>query len=172
MEDERVYSFPLTLSPPRLSGALTPPASCSHMEAVRRQDSLCTLLCSPACTQLLFIRGSESGQDRVESMLCSGCGIGLPAHGQPHHLPSLAAIPLGGLPSTPDQPRPQNGLAELRAAASHSLTDRHRHNIDLQTHGSVIIHGNNLKCSGDEHSSGSAGLVLIPALPLSSASCL
>lgn len=113
MEDESIYSFPLILPPPRLSGSLTPPASCSHVEAVRRQDSLRTLLCSSACTQLLFIRGSESGQGRVESVLCSACGIGLPAHGQPHHLPSLAAIPLGGLPSTPDQPRPQNGLAEL-----------------------------------------------------------
>lgn len=61
----------------------------------------------------LFIWGSETGQDRVESMLCSVCGIGLPAHGQPRHLPSPAAITLGGQPPTPDQPRPQNGLAEV-----------------------------------------------------------
>ena len=113
MEDAPVYSFPLTLSPPRLSGTLTPPASRSHVEAVRRQDSLCTFLCSPACAQLLFIQGSETGQDRAESVLCSVCGIGLPAHGQPRHLPSPAAIPFGGQPPTPDQPKPQNGLAAL-----------------------------------------------------------
>lgn len=48
-----------------------PPASCSHVEAVRKQRQFVPSS-AHLSVQLLFIQGSETGQDRVESVLCSG----------------------------------------------------------------------------------------------------
>lgn len=69
--------------------------------------------------------------------------------------------------STP-HPRPAQATEWPCSALSSCLPLPGRQTDIIQTHGSFIIHSNNLECSGDEHSSGSAVLVLVPALPLSS----
>lgn len=133
-------------------------------------------VCAPSSAHLpvhSFCSFGAQSLGRTEWRVCCVQGV----ESASLHMASHIISPLSPLYPLAVYPRPQTSPGHRMALQNSeqlpptpSQTDRH--NIDLQTHGSVIIHGNNLKCSGDEHSSGSAGLVLIPALPLSSASCL
>lgn len=161
MKDEPGYSFPLP-PPPCLSGILTLPASCSHVEALRRQDVCASSLLT--CLHTPFLHGSLELRDGAGPRVgCVHCweSASLYTASLVRHLASPIAMPFSGPPQTSPGHRMAFHSSCLRARRSCLLLPGRcgrRHNIYLQTHGSLITHSKN-RSSAVVMGMASAGLV-------------